>query len=125
MKAAHSLSGTTIADVLCSALLGLLVLAATSSWQVLPKTYIEGYLGKALAALPERASLLSLLQQDRAPTGFRSVFSEDPPSPYGTLDRSPSLPSRIQTPIGEPAKPATDSAASIPGPPAPRGISDK
>jgi Periplasmic binding protein len=142
MKAAHSRSRTTIAVVFCLAPLGLLGLAANSFSQLLPKTYIEGYLGKALAALPERESLPSPLQQYRAPTGFRSAFSEDPASPYGTLDRSPSPPSRTQTPINEPNKPAADSpagsvAAQPPGAapaqpsapdvvtPAPRGISDK
>jgi hypothetical protein len=142
MKAVHSRSRTAIAVVFCLALLGLLGLAANSFSQVLPKTYIEGYLGKALAALPEQASLPSLLQQYRASTGFRSAFSEDPASPYGTLDKSPSPPSRTQAPINEPNKPAADSpagsvAAQPPGAapaqpaaidvitPAPRGTPDK
>src|SRR4051812_41638052 len=108
MKAAHIHFCITIAVVLCLALLGLFGSAAISSSQILPNTYLEGHLGKALALLPGRASLPPLLQQDRPQTPFRSALSDDPASPYGALGAAS-------------AQPAAPDEIT----PAPRGISDK
>ena len=88
MKSAHSRSRTTIAAVLCSALLVLLGLGATLA-QTPPTPYGSALFKRALEALSERTSLPSLVNQNGAPTGFRSgrsVFSGYPTSPNGALD---------------------------------------
>ena len=86
MKAAHSRSRSTIAVVLCLALLGVAGLAATSLLQIVPNTYIEQFLEHAQAALSARVSLPSFSKEDEALTDFRSAYSGRSPSPYGALD---------------------------------------
>ena len=133
MKAAHSRSRTTIAVVLCLALLVLSGIGAALA-QTPPTAYGSEFFQSALKTLPERVSLPSLLNQHGAPAGFhsaRSALSGSPTSPYGALDtgtwqgqrkdltRLPSSlndavapPIAVQTPIDEPNKPAVDSAAN-------------
>jgi ABC-type branched-subunit amino acid transport system substrate-binding protein len=134
MKAAHSRFRSTIAVVLCLALLGVPGLAATSSLQILPNTYIERFFEHAQTALSERVGLPSFSKQDDAPTDFRSAYSGRSPSPYGALDSGawqreredlgrssprndliapPSAGSpSVQRSINEPNKPAAGSAAN-------------
>src|SRR6478672_12299215 len=129
MKAAHSRSRTTIAVVLCSALLVLSGIGAALA-QTPPTAYGSEFFEHALETLSERVSLPSLLNQHGAPTGFhsaRSAFSGYPTSPYGVLDTGtwqgerkhlsrspPSLDDSISPPIASSFPPAEASRVQTP-----------
>ena len=129
MKAAHSRSRTTIAVVLCSALLVLSGIGAALA-QTPPTAYGSEFFEHALETLSERVSLPSLLNQHGAPTGFhsaRSAFSGYPTSPYGVLDTGtwqgerkhlsrspPSLDDSISPPIASSFPPAESSRVQTP-----------
>jgi ABC-type branched-subunit amino acid transport system substrate-binding protein len=129
MKAAHSRSHTTIAVVLCSALLVLSGIGAALA-QTPPTAYGSEFFEHALETLSERVSLPSLLNQHGAPTGFhsaRSAFSGYPTSPYGVLDTGtwqgerkhlsrspPSIDNSISPPIASSFPPAEASRVQTP-----------